>query len=150
VSGGRSSKKPTRKKKRMDRAQNGRRYAAGDTVKLKIVLYHRANLREIRAIFTHTHDKSTPPLIARGQPHPISDQGVDGSIRSRLNAEITLPRAVTPGVYELTRISYETAGGQLGHFEEGESLPGTPRINFEVVGEPADTPGVEDIGFADS
>ncbi len=39
----------------MGRAQqNGRRYKAGDTVKLEIVLHHRANLREVRAIFTHT------------------------------------------------------------------------------------------------
>ena len=133
----------------MDRAHNDGRYAAGDTIKLEIVLHHRANLREARAIFTHKHDNTAPPLMARGEPRPISDRGADGSITSRLEAEITLPRAVTPGVYELTRISYETAGGQLGHLEEGEGLPGTPRITFEVVSEPADTPSVVDIAFAD-
>jgi len=134
----------------MDRAQqNGRRYKAGDTVKLEIVLHHRANLKEVRAIFTHKYDKSAPPLMARGQPRPISDRDAAGSIRSRLNAEITLPRAVTPGVYELARISYETAGGQLGHLPEDESLADIPRITFEVVGEPADTPDVVDIAFAD-
>jgi hypothetical protein len=135
----------------MGRAQqNGRRYKAGDTVKLEIVLHHRANLREVRAIFTHTHDKTAAPLMARGQPRPISERGADGSIRSRLEAEIMLPRAVTLGIYELARISYETAGGQLGHLEEGESLPGTPRITFEVVGEPADTPDVGDITLEDN
>jgi hypothetical protein len=134
----------------MDKAHSGRRYEAGDTVKLEIVLHHRANLREVHAIFTHTHDKSAAPLIARGQPRPISERGTDGSIRSRLDAEIVIPRAVTPGVYELTRISYETAGGQLGHLPEGEDLTDVPQMTFEVVGEPADTPGVVDIAFADS
>ena len=134
----------------MKGAHDDRRYEAGDTVKLEIVLHHKANLKEVRAIFEHTRDKSAPPLMARGQPRPTSDRGADGSITSHLEAEITLSRAVTPGTYELTRISYETAGGQLGHLEEGEGLPSTPRITFEVVGEPADTPGVADIGFADS
>src|SRR5215211_102423 len=129
----------------MDGLRNERRYKAGDTVKLEIVLHHRANLKEVRAIFTHKLDKSAPPLMARGQPRPISDRGGDGSITSRLEAEITLPWAVTPGVYELARISYETAGGQLGHLEEEEVLPDTPQMIFEVVGEPADTPDVVDI-----
>jgi len=134
----------------MEGAHDDRRYEAGDTVKLEIVLHHRANLKEVRAIFTHTKVKSAPPLVARAQSSPISKRDADGSTRSRLDAEITLPRTVTPGVYELERISYETAGGQLGHLEEGEGLLGTPRITFEVIGEPADTPGVVDIVFADS
>lgn len=134
----------------MERAQNNRRYEAGDTVKLEIVLHHRANLREVRVIFEHRRDKTAAPLMARGQPRPISKRGPDGSIRSRLDAEIMLPRAVTPGVYELARISYETAGGQLGHLPEGEDLTDIPRMTLEVVGEPADTPGVIDITFADS
>jgi len=134
----------------MDGAHSGRRYEAGDTVKLEIVLHHRANLREVRAIFTHKHDKSAAPLIARGRPRPISERGDDGSIRSRLDAEIVIPRALTPGVYELIRISYETAGGQLGHLPESEDLTDVPRMTFEVVGEPADTPDVVDIAFADN
>jgi hypothetical protein len=134
----------------MDGAQQGRRYEPGDTVRLEIVLHHRANLREVRLIFVHTHDKNAAPLIARGQPRPMSDRSADGSIRSRLEAEITLPRAVTPGVYELARISYETAAGQLGHLEEGEGLPDTQGRTFEVLPEPVDTPGVVDIAFADS
>jgi hypothetical protein len=133
----------------MDGAQNGRLYKAGDTVKLEIVLHHRANLKEVRAIFTHKHDKSAAPLMARGQPRQISERGADGSIMSRLEAETVLPPAVTPGVYELARISYETAGGQLGHLEEGEVLSDTPQMIFEVVGEPADSPEVVDIGFTD-
>ena len=97
-------------------------YKAGDTVKLEIVLHHRANLKEVRVIFEHKHDKSAAPLIARGRPRPISERGADGSMMSRLEAEIMIPGAVTPGVYELTRISYETAGGQLGHLPESEDL----------------------------
>jgi hypothetical protein len=82
----------------MDGTQDDRRYEAGDTVKLEIVLHHRANLREVRVVFEHTHDKSVAPLIARGRPHPISERGSDGSIQSRLQAEIVIPRALTPGV----------------------------------------------------
>jgi hypothetical protein len=68
---------------------------------------------------------------------------------SRLEAEITLPRAATAGVYELTRISYVTEGGQLGHIEEEEIPSDTQRLTFEVISEPTDTPGVVDISFAD-
>jgi hypothetical protein len=89
--------------------------------------------------------------MARGQPRPISERGIDGSIESRLEAELTLPRAVIPGVYELVRISYEMAGGQLGHLpEEDEGLADIPRTTFEVVCEPADAPDIVDIAFADS
>ena len=133
----------------MDGARNNRRYKAGDTVKLELVLHHRANLREVRVAFEHTHDRSVAPLIARGRPRPISERGSDGSIQSRLQAEIVIPRALTPGVYELTRISYETAGRQLGHLPEGDDLEGVARMTFEVVGEPSDTPSIVDIAFAD-
>src|SRR5215208_3511802 len=133
----------------MDGAHNNRHYEAGDTVKLEIVLHHRANLREVRGVFEHTHDKSVAPLIARGRPYPISERASDGSLRSRLDAEITLPRAVTPGVYELTRISYETAGGQLGHLPESEGPEDVARMTFEVVGESSETPSVVDRAIAD-
>ena len=134
---------------RMNRAQDGRRYEAGDTLKLELVLHHRANLREVRVVFEHTQDKSVAPLIARGRPRPISERGPDGSVQSRLQTEIVIPRALTPGVYELTRISYETAGGQRGHLPESEDLKDVGRMTFEVVGEPSDTPSVVDIEFAD-
>jgi hypothetical protein len=133
----------------MDGAQNGRRYEAGDTVKLEIVLHHRANLKEVRVVFENTHDRSVDPLIARGRPRPISERRYDGSIMSRLEVEIVIPGALTPGVYELTRISYETAGGQRGHLPESEDLEDVGRMIFEVVGEPSDTPSVVDIEFAD-
>ena len=133
----------------MDGAQNGRRYEAGDKVKLEIVLHHRANLKEVRVVFEHTHHRSVAPLIARGRPRPISERGSDGSIMSRLEVEIVIPRALTPGVYELTRISYETAGGQRGHLPESEDLKDVGRMIFEVVGEPSNTPSVVNIAFAD-
>lgn len=133
----------------MDGAQDGGRYEAGDTVKLELVLHHRANLREVRLVFEHTRDKSEAPLIARGRPCPISERGSDGSMESRLQTEIVIPGTITPGVYELTRISYETAGGQLGHLPESEDLKDDARMTFEVVGEPQDTPSVVDIAFAD-
>ena len=134
----------------MDGAHNGRRYEAGDTVKLELMLHHRANLREVRLVFEHSHDKSVAPLIARGRPHPISERGSDGSMESRLQTEIVIPGTLTPGVYELTRISYQTAGGQLGHLEDSEDLTDISRMAFEVVSEPSDTPSLVDIAIADS
>jgi len=133
----------------MDGAHNNRRYKAGDTVKLELVLHHRANLRQVRLVFEHTHDKSVAPLLARGRPRPISERASDGSIQSRLQAEIMIPGALTPGVYELARISYETVGRQFGHVSVGAHLEGVARMTFEVVGEPSDTPSVVDIAFAD-
>jgi len=100
-------------------------------------------------IFVHLRSRTTPPLIARGQPHPISERGDDGSIRSRLVAELTLPRTVVPGIYKLVRISYETGEGRLGHLEEGEGLLDSAGINFEVYGEPGDAPAIVDITFVD-
>ena len=134
----------------MDGTQNNRRYEAGETLELEIVLHHRANLREVRVIFEHTFDRSVAPLIARGRPHPISERGPDGSMRSRLQTEIVIPGALTPGIYELTRISYETAGGQLGHLPESEDPKEVAWMTFEVVGEPQDTPSVVDIAITNS
>ena len=133
----------------MDGAHNGRRYEAGDTVKLELMLHHRANLREVRLVFEHSHDKSVAPLIARGRPHPISERGSDGSMESRLQTEIVIPGTLTPGDYELTRISYQTAGRQLGHLEDSEDLTDFSQIAFEVVGEPQDRPSVVQIAISD-
>src|SRR5829696_5426844 len=135
----------------MGEARHERRYEAGDTVKLATVLDHKATLKDVRLVFAHEHERTVPPLIARGEPRPISKRGADGSIRSRLNAEITLPRTVVPGIYQLVRISYETGGGRLGHVEmKGGGLPETARITFEVFSEPEDAPSIVDITFADS
>jgi hypothetical protein len=133
----------------MDGAHDNRRYEAGDTVKLELVLHHRANLREVRLVFEHTHDKCVAPLIARGRPYPTSERGSDGSMESRLQTEIVIPGTLTRGVYELTRISYETAGGQLEHLLESDDLEGVKLMTFEVVGKPQDTPSVIDIAFGD-
>ena len=116
----------------MDGKHKGRRYQAGDSLELEIALHHRANLKEVRAMFEHTRDKSAAPIT------------------SRLEAVITLPRAATAGVYELTRISYVTEGGQLGHPQEEEVLSDTQQLTFELIGEPTDTARVVDISFADS
>ncbi len=135
----------------MEEAGHERCYEAGDTVKLATVLDHMATLKEVRLIFAHERDRSAPLLIARGEPTPVSERGADGSIRSRLNAEITLPRTVVPGIYQLVRISYETGGGRIGHVEmKGGGLPEAARITFEVFSEPEDAPSIVDITFADS
>ena len=136
----------------MEEAGHERRYEAGDTVKLTTLLDHKATLKDVRLVFAHEHERSSvPPLIARGEPTPVSERGADGSIRSRVDTEITLPRTVVPGIYHLVRISYETGGGRLGHVQiKGGGLPETARITFEVFSEPEDAPSIVDITFADS
>jgi hypothetical protein len=122
---------------------------AGDVIKMAVVLDHKANLSEVRVIFAHVYDENAT-VIGKGAPHPISERGADGSMRSRVDAEITLPRGVTPGVYKLVRVSYETAGGRLGHLAEGEGLPNIFPRAFEVVREPEDAPKIVDLAFVDS
>jgi hypothetical protein len=57
---------------------------------MAIVLDHKANLREVRVIFAHSYEQNAS-VMARGTPHPISERGIDGSVRSRVDAELTLP-----------------------------------------------------------
>jgi hypothetical protein len=123
---------------------------AGDTVRLNIALVHKANLKEVRVVFAHENRDQS--LMGRGKPRLIcakSDHAAYHPMSSILEAEITIPRGVTPGVYKLDRISYETEGGQLGHLAVEEDLPGTAWIAFEVVREAPDTPVVADIEFTD-
>jgi hypothetical protein len=136
----------------MQEAGHERRYEAGDTVKLTTLLDHKATLKDVRLVFAHEHERlSVPPLIARGEPTPVSERDAEGSIRSRVDAEITLPRTVVPGIYDLVRISYETGEGRLGHLQiKGGGLPETAPITFEVFSEPEDAPSIVDITFAES
>jgi hypothetical protein len=124
------------------------RYIAGDVIKMAIVLDHKANLREVRVIFAHA-DVENASVMARGTPHPISERGTDGSMRSCVDAEVTLPRGINPGVYKLVRVSYETAGGRLGHLAEDEGLLNNYPRTFEVVRESEEAPKIAHISFVD-
>jgi len=132
----------------MDEAHNERRYSAGDTFKLKVVLDYKANLREVRVVFAHRSDE-TMTIVGRGKPYPISDRATDAAKQSRVDVEITIPRGETLGIYKLDGIGYETAGGELGHVAEGEGLAEASQISFEVVREPRYTPKLVDIAFAE-
>ena len=136
----------------MQETGHERRYEAGDTVKLTTLLDHKATLKDVRLVFAHEHERSSvPPLIARGEPTAVSERGAEGSIRSRVDAEITLPRTAVPGIYHLVRIICETGEGRIGHEEmKGGGLPESARITFEVFSEPEDAPSIVDITFADS
>ena len=123
---------------------------AGDTVRLNIALVHKANLKEVRVVFAHGNRGQS--LMGRGKPRLISAKSDHAAYYPRssiLEAEITIARGVTPGVYKLDRISYETEGGQLGHLAAKEELQGTEWIAFEVVREARDTPFVAAIEFTD-
>ena len=71
---------------------------AGDAIKMAVVLDHKADLREVRVVFAHSYDENAT-VMGKGAPHPISERGTDGCMRSRVDVEITLPRTVIPGVY---------------------------------------------------
>ena len=132
----------------MDEAHNERRYTAGDTVKVKVILDHTANLREVRLVFAHRYE-DTMTIVGRGKPCPISDRATDAAKRSRLDVEITIPRGKSLGIYKLDRIGYETVGGALGHLAEDDGLVEASQIYFEVVREPRYTPRLVDIALAE-
>jgi hypothetical protein len=133
---------------RMDEAYDERRYSAGDSFKLKVVLDCKANLREVHVVFAHRYEE-TMTIVGRGKPYPLSDQATDAAKRSRVDVEITIPRGKTLGIYELDRIGYETAGGALGHLAEDDGLVEASQIYFEVVREPRYAPRLVDIAFAE-
>jgi hypothetical protein len=132
--------------RRTREASGGRCYAAGDTVKFRIVLDHKPHLKEVRLAFVHEADKRAV-IMAKVEPHPRSLIAAGGSRRSSLDAEVTIPRGRPFGVYRLDRIGYETAGGKLGHLSPGEGLPEAFLLTFEVTQESAEQPNVEEVAF---
>ena len=129
------------------REGSGRRcYAAGDTVKFRVVLNHKPHLKEVRLAFVHESDKRAV-IMVKGEPCLRSVIAADGSRKSSLDAEATIPRGRPSGVYRLDRIGYETAGGKLGHVSEGEGLPEAFLLTFEVTQESADQPSVVEVTF---
>jgi hypothetical protein len=115
---------------------------------LAVVLDHKANLREVRVIFAHAYVENAS-VMARGTPHPISERGTDSYMRSCVDAEVTLPRGVRPGVYKLARVTYETAGGRLGHLGVDQRVPNSSPHTFEVVRESEDAPKIAHLAFVD-
>jgi hypothetical protein len=132
--------------RRTREASGGRCYAAGDTVKFRIVLDHKPHLKEVRLAFVHESDEHTR-IMTKVEPSSGSDIATDGSRRSSLEADIKVPRGRPSGVYRLERIGYETAGGRLGHLSKGEGLPEALQLTFEVTREPADEPKVVEVAF---
>ncbi len=133
---------------RRTEASGGRCYAAGDTVKVRVVVDHKPHLKEVRLTFAHESDEHTM-IMAKVEPPSGSDIATDGSRRSSLEADIKIPRGRPSGVYRLDRIGYETAGGRLGHLAKGEGLPEALQLTFEVTREPADDPKVVEVAFVD-
>jgi hypothetical protein len=127
-------------------ASGRRRYAAGDTVKVRIVLNHKPHLKEVRLAFVHESNKRAV-IMVKVEPHLKSVITSGESRKSSLDAEATIPRGRPSGVYRLDRIGYETAGGKLGHLSPGEGLPEAFLLTFEVTQEPADQPNVVEVAF---
>jgi hypothetical protein len=127
-------------------ASGRRRYVAGDTVKVRIVLNHKPHLKEVHLAFVHESDKRAV-IMVKIEPHLRPVIGAGGTRKSSLDAQATIPRGRPSGVYRLERIGYETAGGKLGHLSPGEGLPEAFLLTFEVTQESAEQPNVVEVAF---
>ena len=68
---------------RRTESSGGKRYAAGDTVKLGVVVDHKPHLKEVRLAFVHESDERAM-ILAKVEQQPRSDVASDGSMRSSL------------------------------------------------------------------
>lgn len=125
----------------------GRRYMAGDVVRMGLVLEHAANLSRVFVAFSHERDPLTELYFeATYFPAKSSEWTADGSKRSRVVLEAPVPPETVPGVYRLNRVNAFSVGGKLSQLRE-EDLESVPGSSFEVVEEPAEPPTVAGLEF---
>ena len=125
----------------------GRRYMAGDIVRMELVLEHAANLSRVFVAFSHERDPLTELYFeATHFPAEDSEWTADGSKRTRVVLEAPLPPETVPGVYGLNRVNAFSVGGKLSRLREGD-LSGVPGSSFEVVEEPNELPKISGLEF---
>ena len=81
---------------RRTEASGRRRYTSGDTVKLRVVVDRKPHFKEVRLVFAHESDEHTM-IMATVEPPSGLDIAADGSMRSCLDADITIPRGRPSG-----------------------------------------------------
>lgn len=127
----------------------GRRYMAGDVVRMGLVLEHAANLSRVFVAFSHERDPLTELYFeATHFPAEGSEWTADGTKKSRVMLEAPVPPETVAGVYKLNRVNVFSVGGKLSRLRE-EGLADVPGSSFEVVDEPAEPPTVARLEFLD-
>jgi hypothetical protein len=132
-------------------AQSRRRYMAGDTVRLELIVEHAMNLSRLFVAFSHEKDHTTEMYFETTtfleQPGEDPGGGSEGAPR-RSRVELFAPVApeTVPGVYNLTRANLFSASGRLARLR-GTGLAGASGASFEVVEEPQEPPTILDFGF---
>ena len=125
----------------------GRRYMAGDVVRMGLILEHAAYLSRLFVAFSHQRDPLTELYFeATYFPAESSEWTADGSKRSRVVLEAPVPPETVPGVYRLNGVNAFSVGGKLSRLrkEDVESVPGS---SVEVVDEHGEPPTVAGLEF---
>ena len=125
----------------------GRRYMAGDIIRIGLVLEHVANLSRVFVAFSLERDPLTEIYFeATHFPAEANEWTADNAKRSRVSLEAPVPPQTVPGVYRINRVNMFSVGGKLSRLRE-EHLAGIRGSSFEVVEEPEEPPTVAGLEF---
>lgn len=122
---------------------SGRRYVAGDIVRMELSLEHTMNLARVFVAFSHERDPLTEFYF---ETTSFPEAETAGIRRSRLRLESPVPPETVPGVYALARINAFSVGGKVSRMRE-VALGGILGSSFEVIEEPLQTPTVTGLDF---
>lgn len=124
----------------------GKRYVAGDVIRMELALEHSTNLARVFVAFSHERDPLTE-FYFETTSFPAPQVGAaDGIRRSRVLLESPVPPETISGVYSLTRVNAFSVGGKLSRLRE-EALGAVLGSSFEVVEEPTQAPTVAGLDF---
>jgi hypothetical protein len=130
----------------MDEGGGGRRYVAGDLIRMELALEHAMNLARVFVAFSHERDPLTEFYFETAS-FPAAEAATAGGVRrSRVRLESPVPPETIPGIYTLTRVNAFSVGGKLSRLRE-ESLGAVLGSSFEVVEEPTQAPSVASLDF---
>ena len=128
-----------------DGVGGGRRYVAGDVIRMELALEHAMNLARVFVAFSHVRDPLTE-FYFETTSLPVVEAGTAGVKKSRVLLESTVPPETVPGVYTLTRVNAFSVGGKLSRLRD-EALGSVLGSGFEVVEEPTQAPTVAGLDF---
>ncbi len=130
----------------MDDGSGGRRYVAGDVIRMELALEHAMNLARVFVAFSHERDPLTE-FYFETATFPAAEVGTAAGVRRRrVLLESPVPPETIPGVYSLTRVNAFSVGGKLSRIREG-ALGAVLGSSFEVVEEPTQMPTVAGLDF---